>query len=127
MKKNKRLQNLVNQAVEASFVKGRLNQAQLKSFVTLFKKLSSTDGIFALNQFKKGIKRELDKVILEVESDSKLTAEDLKRLKKILNFQFLNFKLNPQVLAGVKLTIGDTVYEDTISSRIEQLQEVIHG
>lgn len=123
----KRLKNLVNQAVAATFVKGKLNQAKLKSFLGSFKKLPTTDGIFALTQYKKGIQRELSKTTLIVESPIKLSNQDIAKLKKRFKITDLEQNINKDLLGGLKIRLGDTVIDDSVSSKIEQLKGVIYG
>lgn len=125
MKKNKRLLNLVNQAVVASFVKGKLSKHKFDAFLSSFKKLPSTDSIFALTEYKKGIKRELSKGTLEVESSVKLSTVDLAKLKKRFKIYDLRFKINKDLLGGLRLRLGDTVYDDSVNSKIEKLKEVV--
>ncbi len=131
MTKNKRLLKLVNLAVTQSFEKGKLNIKKVTIFVTGFKKLPSNQAIFALSEYLKGIKRVVAEHTAIIESPVKLSDVEINKIIKPLNSSFLilnsEFKVDPSLLGGVKVKIGDTVLDHSVSRKIEQVRKKITG
>ncbi len=131
MKKNKQLDRLIDKAVIASFAGDRLNRPKVLSLVSSFKKLSKIEAIYMMNKYLEGIKRETSKTTLEIESPTALSQKQIKDLVSALkaDYQITNviLKVDPTLLAGVRVRLGDLSFEDTILSRIEKLKEVIIG
>lgn len=131
MKKDKHLKRLVEQAVLASFKDGKLVSEKVQSFIKSFKALPRSKAIFALTEYSKGIKRELDMQTLVVESTTPLSSDEKRKIitKMEKQFSILNsqYSLNPALLGGLRVKIGDTVYDDSIEARINQLREEIRG
>ncbi len=61
-----------------------------------------------------------------------LTPQELKNLKETLRTRF-NFKaeptleVDPELIGGVKLTIGDKVYDQTVKGQLERLRKHLDG
>jgi F0F1-type ATP synthase delta subunit len=129
MKIQKQLRKIVEIAVKNSAKDGKLMENQVKKYVAVFKKLSKPEAIAALSLYLKGIKRILDQHTLVVESAEKLSTQELDKVKKRMDLRFkiydLRFKINPALLGGVKIHVGDWIFEDSIKSRIDQVKGVI--
>ncbi len=129
MKKSKQLLSLINQAVRSSFINDRLNEAKVFNFIKTFKTLPKSDSIFALNEFSKGIKRELNKHTLEIESATELTSMQVREITNALKADYkineVKAVINIELLGGIKIRVGDHVFDDSVISRIEQLKEEI--
>lgn len=136
MKKNKRLLLLANKAVEASFEKGlpagrqgKINGKKALNFVKVFKSLPRYQAIFTLSEFLKGIKRELSKRTLEVETATDLSRPELERMRAALKSRYtiydIRYTKNPSLLGGVKVKIGDNVFDGSVREKINQVKEII--
>lgn len=129
MKKDKRLIKLAQEFASQSFVKGRLSDAKVLQSVKSFKKLSSSQTIFALTQYLKFLKLELKKSTLLIESGSKLTDQQLKQVAQKINSKFkisnYSFLHNPSLLGGLRLKLGDTLYDYSLKGRINQIKDAI--
>lgn len=129
MKKNSHLFSVVNQLIKVSFTEGKLNQKKVKEIVDSLKKLSVGSAIPALSLYLKGLKRELDQHRLVIETPVMLTTEQIDEIAKIVGRSTEVFEteviVKPELLGGFKIKIGDEVYEDTISDRVEQLRKKI--
>lgn len=132
-KLNKRLRQLVNKMVDSSLDKsGSVNNKKAMSFVSTLKKLPHSQAILSLMEYSKGIQREINKTTLTVESPIKLSSSLQKTIAKSLSSDHqiskTLFVLNPSLLGGVKIKIGDTLIDDSLKERSNQLKErIVNG
>ncbi len=131
MKKNKRLQKIVELALKSCFEDAKLNEKKAQQFVEFFKKLPRSQAIFALNAFLKGLRVQMQKQTLVVESASALNTQQVKGIEKSIKGEFeilkTEVKLNPALLGGLKFRVGDYIFDDSVRERIEQLKGAING
>jgi F0F1-type ATP synthase delta subunit len=129
MKKNRQLSNLINQAVLSSFESEQLNENKVLSFIKTFKSLPKSDAIFAMGEYYKGIKRELGKTTLEIESATPLSSIQVNELVAALKSDYkinsVKSTVNPDLIGGVRVKIADTVFDDSLVNRIDQLRDRI--
>src|SRR5258708_3456454 len=130
MKKNRHLDPIIKQAVDASFKDGKIVESQVTMLVNSFKKLSRMEAIYLVSGFLKGLKRELAKHTLIIESAIPLSKSEMSEIKKhlkqliITNEQLI---INPNLLGGIRAKVADTVYDYSLKAKLVQLKEVIHG
>lgn len=132
MKKNKQLQKLVNKLIEVSFKDGKMAESQVTKSIKALKSLPKYQAIQALSEYLKALKREERKYTMYVEAAIPLSAAQLQKMKKIVEKRGKITKvvtsINPQILGGFKLRIGDEIWDETILGKINQIKEVIiHG
>lgn len=129
MKNRKLLLKLVQKSVEQSFEKGKIDEKRARGFIETFKKLSLNESIFCLETYQKLLKQELSKSEAIVYSAIKLSTEEQKKILKKLNSELLilssDFKIDPSLLGGIKVKIGDIIFDDTVKSKINTVKEVI--
>lgn len=130
MKKDKQLKNLINKLVELSFdAKGNLLQEKVQKCVRILKALPSSKAILALEGYAKGIRRGVGKSTLQIWSAKPLTAgqvdQILDQMKNNFPITDINTNLNPSLFGGVRVKIGDVVYDDTVGKKIIKLQDAI--
>lgn len=129
MKKNRRLIKLIQRLLKESFISGRQNSRKVVKHIKALKKLSTPEAIFALEQYLKGLKQLISKNTLVIESANKLSSKDIeqikKRIKKNYQYSLSEVKINPSLLGGIRIKIGDLILEDSYLSRIDQLKGVI--
>lgn len=129
---NKRLRNSVEKLVIRSFTaKGEIKTKAVAETIKVIKKLPGIDAISALILYQKGLKRELSKTILEITSPIKLTSSDTKKIASIAqkSYQVTEVKtvLDPSLLGGLRIKIGDVVFDDSVNNKIGQMKELING
>jgi len=129
---NKRLRNLIEKLVVNSFnSNGEIKDSKVTETIKLLKKLPNTDAISALVLYQKSLKRELNKTMLEITSPVKLSDTEVKKVTAVArkSFQVNSVKtlLDPSLLGGLRIKIGDVVFDDTVSQKIEQMKGIIHG
>ena len=131
MKKRKQIRKIIEKAIGVCFREGKLTEKQALGFVKLFSVQPRVEAIELLSEFIKRIKAEINLTHMLVESVIPLSKKqkDIIRKKFSLRFNITSaeFKLNPQILGGLKIRVGDHIYDDSIRSRIYQVKEAIAG
>lgn len=130
MKIHKQLRKIVDEATRASFKEGRLLEKEVLKFVKIFKQLGAVEAIAALSYYLKGIKRVVGQYTMVVESTEKLTSGQMQQIENSLNTRYIIhntiYRLNSSLLGGIKVRIGDSIFEDSIRSKIKQVKEAIN-
>lgn len=129
---NKRLRILIEKSVGESFnSKGEINEPKVAEIIKVLKKLPNVDAIVALGLYGKGLKREINKTTLEITSPVKLSATEIKNItdtaKKSFQINQTKTVLDSSLLGGLRIKIGDVVFDDTVQNKIEQMRGVING
>lgn len=129
MKKDKRLQKLVKKLVELSFKDGKMVESQVTKAIKSLKSLPRYQAIAALSEYLKELKR-LERIhTVFIETSIPLSPVHIKKIKKIMEKTIKITKvitsLNPEILGGFKLRIGDEIWDETILGKINQVKEAI--
>lgn len=131
MKSNKELTKTVTKLVENSFSDGKIIEKNVTAAIKLLKSLPSSQSIFAMTEFLKGLKRQERKYTLQIETVIPLSFNQLSKIKKIVERKHQITKvlvnINPEILGGFKLRIGDEIWDESILGKIQQVKEVISG
>lgn len=131
MKNRKQIKTLVDKAIKASFKDGRLIEIRAINLVKLFKAQPRMEAIKLLSEFLRRIKIEMNSTTLVVESIIPLSKKQKDIIKEKFSSKFTitdsQFKINPQILGGLKIRVGDHIYDDSIQARIYQVKEAITG
>ena len=129
MKKGKHLQKLIAKLVEASFKDGRLLEGQVTKSIKILKSLSRSQAIAALTEYLKQLKRIERQFTMFLETATVISPTLLKKARKIVERKHkitkVALSVNPQILGGFKLRVGDEIWDETILSKIQQVKEVI--
>ncbi|KKQ66448.1 MAG: ATP synthase subunit delta [Candidatus Daviesbacteria bacterium GW2011_GWA2_38_24] len=132
MKKYKNITALVNKAIKASLIDGQVDEKNVLDAVASFSKFSIGERLFALKEYLKILKREIDSKTLVIESPVNLSDEQVEKIKsKFIDFKYqileTKLKINPSLFGGLRFRIGDVIYDDTIRHKINQIGGVIRG
>ncbi|EKD85361.1 MAG: hypothetical protein ACD_38C00037G0005 [uncultured bacterium] len=131
MKKNKYLQKLINKLVDLSLKEDRIIEGQVTKSIKILKSLPQAQAIDALSEYLRQLKRKEREHTLYIETAIPLTPEQIKKMKKIVEKKVKITKVlvnsNTGILGGFKIRIGDEIWDDSISGRIEKVKEVIQG
>lgn len=132
MKKNKLLQKTISRLIEISFKDGKVVEFQVIVAIKVLKSLPKPQAIFALSEYLKSLKRKIRKHTLVMESVVPLSFTQVQKIKKIVGKKYqitkLESKINPEILGGFKLKIGDEVWDESLVGKINQVKEaIIHG
>lgn len=131
MKKNKILFKIVEQALKEVFINGKMDQKKAEKYIKVFKALPIYQSIYCLSIFLKGIKKELAKKTIIIESVMQLSENEkqsiVKKVQKDYQVESHSLKLNDALIGGIKVQIGDFVYDCTVENKINQLARIIKG
>lgn len=131
MKTKKQIGNIVEKAIDASFMDGRFMEKQALTFIKLFRSQPKVEAVVLLSEYLKKLRFAIKATTMVVESVIPLSQKDKLTLKKnfVARFKIQNsiYKLNPSLLGGLRVKIGDHVFEDSIVSKIAQIGEAIRG
>lgn len=127
----KKITKIANQAANESFIKGRLSGAKVSQFTKLFKTMPKTQVILYLSEYAKALRRIQNQSILKIESASKLSNLQKNKIasnfKKEYSVTKIETELNPDLLGGVRIKLGDIIFEDSVNLKISQLGEAIEN
>lgn len=132
MTNKKHLLKIVEGMVEESFSDGKMIENKIAKSIKILKVLSPADAIFAMSEYLKGLKREERAHTMYLETSFAPSPSQVSKARKIIGKQILITKvkisINPEILGGFKLKVGDEVWDETVLSKINQVKEVIsHG
>lgn len=129
MKKNKDLKKLVEKCCKFCCPDGKVDEKKVISVIRNLKALPRSQAIFAILEFVKALKKQKGETTLLVESSIPLQKKQLDTIVRKLKGDFLISEvkniINPALLAGFKIKIGDTVTDYSMQNRIMQLKEAI--
>jgi F0F1-type ATP synthase delta subunit len=127
--KSKKLQIEINKLVDQSFKGGKADEKFITNVIATLKKLSLAESLETLQLYQKGLKRKIEENTLVVESAVKLSAVELKTVEKIIKRDVLAVeqKLNPSLLGGLRIKIGDEFLDFSLKSKISQVMNIIKG
>lgn len=138
MIKNKLLLKTINKLVDSSFKDGKMIESRVIKSIRTLKTLPIADSIRALLEYLKGLKRTQRQHTLYVETVFKPSPSQIKRIKKIIERKSLPagrqvkitktlVSINPEILGGFKITVGDEVWDQSILDKLNQVKEAISG
>lgn len=125
--KNKRTINEISKLVTQSFKNGKADEAFITKVTTVIKKQPSSEALQLLAIYLKGLKRQIEQRTLIVESAVKLSEKELKEARKLVKQPIfaVEQKLNPSLLGGLRIKIGDEFLDFSLKSKINQIKERI--
>lgn len=130
MKRNKQLDRLVKLAYAESLDQNSVKSAAVRRILKSFSLLPTPDALYCLKNYQKLLQKFINAHTLLIESPTKLSTTQIKVIQKTYHRYSTSqtkVEINPSLLAGLRLTIGDDLFEDSIISRIKQLGEIVHG
>lgn len=128
MKSIKTIKKNAIKAAQLSFKRDVLDEGVAKKFIKAFKGLPLNESVLTLNHYSRAIKAELSKTTLVIESAVKLTSAQVKDIEGSFKYQKINetkTQLSPSILGGVKVRIGDVIFDNSVRSRINQVKEAL--
>ena len=131
MKSLKTLRKQSIKAAKLSFKTGQLDETNAKKFIKSFKALPLGESVPSLNYYLRAIKREISKTTLTVFSASKITTAQEKVLENDFkkNYRILKTEseIAPSILGGVKVKIGDVIYDNSLRSKVTQVAQALNN
>lgn len=128
----KQLQKTVRKLVDLSFKEGRMSEIQVTRSVKLLKALPKSEAVQALVEYLKNLKRKEREHTMYIETIVPLSPTQIKRMKKIvertdrqIKITRVLIKINPEILGGIKLRVGDEILDESVLGKINQVKEAI--
>lgn len=130
MKKDKRIIKIIDELVASSFNKnGELREDKVQSYTKALGNLPGVFSLFILSEYVSRLKRELNNKTLRIESVIPLDGDETNVIydsfKQDDTIVSIAQEINPSILGGIRVTLGDVVYDDTLSGKIVQLREFV--
>jgi F-type H+-transporting ATPase subunit delta len=128
MKVSKEARKLSRQLLQRSFTDGRLDSAKVKAVVEQVVASKPRDYFGALKNFHRLVRLELDKRHAIVESAAPLNYSTSWEISQTLKERHgsdvtTEFKVNPELLGGLRIKLGSTVWDGSIQTRLAKLEQ----
>jgi F-type H+-transporting ATPase subunit delta len=123
---NKAAQQLARQLFNLSLVNGTVSAAQVEGVLAYLEKHPPANPLAVLRAYQRLIARELAKTEVVVEHAGPITDGILRSLEGALAQKYKRQVTtksvhNAELIAGLRLRIGDDIYEASIAGQLEQL------
>ncbi len=127
MKLNKEIRQLSRKMLQASFTDGQLDRGRISSLVDLLITQKPRNYIAVLKNYKRLLRLELEKRHATVETsnevDPAIRSEIVANLKsKYGNDLSTEFHVDPRLLGGMRVRVGNDVWDGSVRNRLERLQ-----
>ncbi len=128
MKVSKEARKLSKQLLQKSFTNGHLDAAKVKSAVEEVIASRPRDYLPALKNFHRLIRLEVEKRHALIESATSLSTETAREIIRNLIARHgyditTEFKVNPDLIGGLRVKIGSDVWDGSIQNRLARLEE----
>lgn len=138
MKKDKHLLKIVRKLAQDCFSDSKIVEAKVTRAIKTLKALPRSKAIFAIQEFLIALKRKEREHTLYIEATQPLSSSQIQKLKQVVEKKesklLLRKKitrvlvnLNPQVLGGIRLKVGDEIWDETLAGKITQIKEAIRS
>lgn len=131
MKKTKQLIQLTKKMAQDSFRDGKVIESKVKSYTSQIKKFDLPQAIFIMGEYLKEVKRLQSQATLQIESATPLSPSEVSKIKsefsKVQKIADTNVVINPEIMGGIRIKLGDVIYDDTISAKISQIGGAIRS
>jgi F-type H+-transporting ATPase subunit delta len=127
MKINKEIRKLSREMLRASFTDGQLDPGRISSLVDSIIAKKPRHCIDVLKNYRRLLRLELEKRMAKIETanevDSTTSSELVTNLKKKYGSNLTaEFVVNPQLLGGMRIRVGNDVWDGSVRHRLERLE-----
>ena len=127
MKLNKEIRQLSRKMLQASFTDGQLDPGRISSLVDSLIARKPRNYIAALKNYRRLLRLDLEKRHAMVETasevDPAIRSEIVANLKsKYGNDLSTEFHVDPQLLGGMRVRVGNDVWDGSVRNRLERLE-----
>lgn len=129
MKINKALSKTIGMLVEASFKDGKMLEEKVTKSIKVLKSQPRIQAIASLSEYLKQLKRKERQYTMYIETVIPLSNTQMQKVKKIVEKKNKITKIitniNPEILGGFKLRVGDEIWDETVFGKVNQVKEAI--
>ena len=128
MKINREIRRLSRELLRASFSDGQLDQGKITSLVQSLIEKKPRHYIAVLENYKRLLRLEVEKRRARIESASELTPEVSSGIvsnlqRKYGQYLTTEFRVNPELLGGLRIHVGSDVWDGTVRNRLQRLEQ----
>jgi len=127
MKLNKEIRQLSRKMLQASFTDGQLDPGRISSLVDSLVTRKPRNYIDALKNYKRLLRLELEKRHARIDTASEVDPAIRSEIEANLKSKYANdvsteFHVDPQLLGGMRIRVGNDVWDGSVRNRLERLQ-----
>lgn len=127
MKLNKEIRQLSRKMLQASFTDGQLDPGRIASLVDSVIAEKPRNYIDVLKNYKRLLRLEVEKRHATIETasevDPAIRSEVVSNLKsKYGDDLATEFHVDPQLLGGMRIRVGNDVWDGSVRNRLQRLQ-----
>jgi F-type H+-transporting ATPase subunit delta len=128
MKINKEIRQLSREMLRASFTDGQLDPGRIASLVDLLTARKPRNYINVLKNYKRLLRLELENRRARIETASEVDpatqSEVITNLKRRYGSDLTTeFVVSPELLGGMRIRVGNDVWDGSVRNRLERLQQ----
>ena len=126
-----RIRELAKKLVQLSLdEEGRVVEEKVREVLDSLRANPPREHKLLLRAYMERIKRELAKGVAVVEYAGKPEAEAIESLRQRLSEHYgrsieVDLRENPELLVGIRIMVGDDVYEDSAATRLRPLARAL--
>ena len=127
MKLNKEIRRLSRKMLQASFTDGQLDSGRIASLVDSLIAEKPRNYVNVLKNYKRLLRLEVEKRHATIETASEvdpgIRSEIVSNLKsKYGDDLAAEFHVDPQLLGGMRIRVGNDVWDGSVRNRLQRLQ-----
>lgn len=128
MKLNKESRRLSKDLFRASFTDGRLDENKVRGFVQQIVAGKPRHYVDILKSYQRQIRLEVEKRHATIESATELDHGAGERVLHDLRAKYghditATFSVNPALIGGLRIRIGDDVFDGSVQGRLARLEQ----
>ena len=128
MKITKDIRRRSRELLQASYLNGVLDRGRVQSIVAAIIREKPRNYISLLHNYQRLVRLELEKKQATIESASGLEEAVRREIVSSLEKKYgpgltTEFMVNPSLLGGVRVRVGSDVWDGSVRSRLERLQQ----
>ena len=126
MDKHKKINRLAKRLINVSTVKGELNESELWQGILQLKESGFKQLVPLLKALRPKISQAVAWQTIEVTSPTKLSDSAIASLKSVFEKKYnrpvqVSIKLDPALIGGLQVRIGDDVYDASVSTHLKRI------
>ena len=127
MKLNKEIRQVSRKMLQASFTDGQLDPGRISSLVDSLVTRKPRNYVDALKNYKRLLRLELEKRHATIETASEVDPAVRSEIEANLTSKYGNdlsteFHVDPKLLGGMRIRVGNDVWDGSVRNRLERLQ-----
>jgi F-type H+-transporting ATPase subunit delta len=128
MKIPKQAQREARQLFRDCLVNGVLDEARVRQAVSLLAELKPHGYVGILTRFHRLVKLDVAKRSVRVDNAVATTPEQAASLQASLEKRYgagleINYGINPALIGGMRIQVGSDLYDGSVRTRLEKLQQ----